>query len=161
MTDNQIEYLNQMLENAQVRVGARAIIVNSEHNHFLVEKNLGTRDQYLNFVGGRVELGETLEACIRREMQEETNAQVMRMEYLFVVENFITFKGETLHGLGHYFKVEIDRKQVQSRLDGIELVWLSINELSQADLRPHVVRDAIADGSFKSVRHLISRDNVA
>jgi len=161
MIDNQIEYLNQMLENAQIGLSARAIIVNSEHDHFLAEKNLGTRDQYLNFIGGRVELGETLEACIKREMQEETSAKVIRMEYLFVAENFITFKGETLHGLGHYFEVEIDTKEVQSRLDGIELIWLSINELSQADLRPHIVRDVVADGSFRSVRHLISRDNVA
>jgi 8-oxo-dGTP pyrophosphatase MutT (NUDIX family) len=161
MTDNQVEYLNQMLENAQVRVGARAIIINSEHDHFLVEKNLGTRDQYLNFIGGGVELGETLEACIRREIQEETNTQAMRMEYLFVVENYITFKGETLHGLGHYFEVEIDREEILSHLDGIELIWLSLNELAQVDLRPHVVRNSIVDGSYKSVRHLISRDNVA
>ena len=150
-----------MLENARIGLGARAIIVNSERDHFLAEKNLGTRDQYLNFIGGRVELGETLEACIKREMQEETNAKVMRMEYLFVVENFITFKGETLHGLGHYFEVEIDCTDVQSQLDGIELVWLSLDELAQADLRPHVVRDSISDGSFKSVRHLVSRDDVA
>ncbi|MEA3439758.1 MAG: NUDIX domain-containing protein [Chloroflexota bacterium] len=161
MSDNQINYLEWLLENAQIRVGARAIIINSESDHFLVEKNLETRDQYLNFIGGGIELGETLEACIEREMQEETNAQVARMEYLFVVENFIEFRGETLHGLGHYYEVEIDRNEVQSYLDGIELVWLSIDELAQADLRPHIVRDFIADGSYRSVRHLISRDNVA
>ena len=155
------DYFRLMIENAQVRLGARAIITNSERDHFLVEKNLGTRDQYLNFIGGGVELGETLEACIKREMEEETNAKVIRMEYLFVVENFVKFKGEITHGLGHYFEVEIDREEVQSHLGRIELVWLSISELAQVDLRPHIVRDCIVDGSYRLVRHLISRDNVA
>lgn len=150
-----------MVESGQVRPGARAIIVNSARDHFLVEKNNGARDQYLNFIGGGVELGETLVACIEREILEETNAKVIRMEYLFVVENFITFKGEMTHGLGHYFEVEIDRKEVRSDIDGIEFIWFSVNELAQVDLRPHVVRDCIEDGSYRSVRHLISRDDVA
>lgn len=154
------DYFRWMIENAQVRLGARAIVVDSEGDLFLVEKNLGTRDQYLNFIGGGVELGETLEACIKREMQEETDARVVRMEYLFVVENFIKFKGEVVHGLGHYFEVEIDRQEVQSRLDRTELIWLSMGELAQADLRPHIVRDCVVDGSYRSVRHLISRDDV-
>ena len=82
------------------------------------------------------------------------------MEYLFVVENFVTFEGEIAHGLGHYFEVEIDREQVKSHLNRIELLWLPISELAQADLRPHIVREHIADGSYRSVRHLISRDDV-
>ena len=82
------------------------------------------------------------------------------MEYLFVVENFINFKGEIVHGLGHYFEVEIDREEFQSHLNGIELIWLPIKELAQADLRPHIVRDSIVNGSYRSVRHLISRDEI-
>ena len=160
MTDD-YNYFRWMVENGQVRPAARAIIVNSGSDRFLVEKNHGARDQYLNFIGGGVDLGETLEACIEREIQEETNAHVTRMEYLFVVENFITFKGDITHGLGHYFEVELDRKEVRSDVDGIEFLWFSASELAQIDLRPNVVRDCIADGTYRSVRHLISRDNVA
>ena len=72
----------------------------------------------------------------------------------------LVYKGEMAHGLGHYFEVEIDRQEVQTKLDRIELVWLSIPELAQADLRPHIVRDHIADGSYRSIRHLISRGNI-
>lgn len=160
MTDDH-EYFHRMVEKGQVRVGARAIIVNSPGDRFLLEKNHGARDQYLNFIGGGLELGESLEACLEREIKEETNAQITRLQYLFVVENFITFKGEITHGLGHYFEVEVDREDVLSDVDGIEFPWFSTHDLAELDLRPHVVRDRLLDGTYKSVRHLISRDDVA
>jgi len=153
-------YFRQMVEDRQIRTGARAIIINSTADRFLVEKNLGTGDGYLNFIGGGVEIGETLEACLERELKEETNARAVRMDYLFVVENFITFKGEVIHGLGHYFEVELDREDVQPNDDGIELLWFSLNEMTNLDLRPHVVRDHIVDGVYRTVRHLISRDKI-
>lgn len=149
-----------MVQNGLVRPGARAIIINSDRSRFLVEKNHGAREQYLNFIGGGVELGETLEACIRREIQEETNAKIIRSEYLFVVENFVEFKGEITHGHGHYFEVELDRMDVRSDFEGIDFIWLSIKELPETDLRPHVVRDHIVNGSYRSVRHMISRDTI-
>ena len=158
MPDKLEKHLEAWLDDNQLRVGARMIIVNATRDHFLVEKNLDTRDQYMNFIGGGVELGETFEETILREISEETDAIITRMEYLFVVENFIHFKGETIHGLGHYFDVEIDRMEVKSLLEEIELIWLPINEVTQADLRPHVVRDAIANSTYRSARRLISRD---
>jgi len=160
MTDDHI-YFSWMVENAKVRLGARAIIVNPARTLFLIEKNHGAREHYLNFIGGGVELGETLAECLEREIQEETNAKAIRMEYLFVVENFVTFQGEITHGLGHYFEVELDREDVQSDTNGIEFIWLSTSKLAQMDLRPHVVRDCIANGSYRSIRHLISRGSMA
>ncbi len=159
MTDDHI-YYRWMVENGQIRSGARAIIVNTARDRFLIEKNHGARDHYMNFIGGGVDLGETLESCLEREINEETNAEVTRMEYLFVLENFITFKGDIIHGLGHYFEVEVDRLDVRSDVDGIEFLWFSADELARMDLRPHVIRDRIVDGTYKSVRHLISRDVV-
>lgn len=159
MTDDHI-FFRQLVENRQIRTGARAIIINSSADRFLVEKNHGARDGYLNFIGGGLELGETLKTCLDRELQEETNARAVRMEYLFVVENFITFKGEVTHGLGHYFEVVLDREDVRPINEGIELLWLSLNEITDIDLRPHVVRDNIVKGTYKSIRKLISRNDV-
>ena len=114
----------------------------------------------MNFIGGGVELGEALEACLEREVQEETNAKVIRMDYLFVVENFITFKGQITHGLGHYFEVELDREDVRANSDRSDLLWFSADALADIDLRPHAVRDHIVKGTYRSVRHLVSRDTI-
>ena len=159
MTDDHI-YFRWMVENGQIRPSSRAIIVNSSADRFLVEMNHGARDQYLNLIGGGVELGETLKACLEREIKEETNARIIKMDYLLVVENFITFKGEITHGLEHYFQVELDREDVLSTSDEIEFLWFSPDALADVDLRPHVVRDHIAKGTYRSVRHLVSRDIV-
>ena len=157
MNDDHI-YFNQMIDKGQIRIGSRAIIINQSADHFLVEKNLGTRDKYLNFIGGGVELGETLEACLEREVNEETNARIIEMKYLFFVENFITFKGHITHGLGHYFLVKLDREDVRPTSDNVEFLWFSAKELADIDLRPHVVRDQIVNGTYRSIHRLISRD---
>lgn len=159
MTDDHV-FFRWMVENRQIRASARAIVVDSSTSRFLIEKNHGARDQYHNFIGGGVELGELLESCLEREIEEETKAKVIRMKYLFVVENFITFKGAITHGLEHYFEVELDREDVRSDTDGIEFLWFSPNDLAGVDLRPHIVRDQIVKGTHQSVRHLISKDNV-
>ncbi|HEU0296576.1 MAG TPA: NUDIX domain-containing protein [Anaerolineales bacterium] len=160
MTDDHI-YFRWLAENRQIRASARAIIIDKSTDRFLVENNHGAQDQYLNFIGGGVELGESLESCLEREIREETNAKVIRMDYLFVVENFITFKGDITHGLEHYFEVELDREEVKSDTDGIDFKWFSSDDLADVDLRPHVVRDHIVKRTYQSVRHLISNDNVA
>jgi 8-oxo-dGTP pyrophosphatase MutT (NUDIX family) len=159
MTDD-YTFFRWMVESHQIRPSARAIVVNPSSGHFMVEKNHGALDHYLNFVGGGVELGETLEACLMREFQEETDAGIVRMEYLFVVEHFITFEGEITHGLEHYFEVALDREDVRSSTEGIEFPWLPKDDLAEADLRPHIVRDAIATGTYRTIRHLISKDSV-
>lgn len=159
MTDD-YTFFRWMVESHQIRPSARAIVVDPSSGRFLVEKNSGARERYLNFLGGGVELGETLEVCLKREIQEETNARIVQIDFLFVVENFITFKGDITHGLEHYFEVELDRADVKSTVEGIEFLWIAQNDLAGVDLRPHVVRDAISRGTYRSERHLISRDNV-
>jgi hypothetical protein len=91
-------------------------------------------------------------------VNEEANASITRAEYLFVVENMIRFQVQLRHGLGHYFEVELDREDVQSRDPNLEHEWIPIHALQEIDLRPHVVRDRIMDGTCRDVRHLVSRD---
>jgi len=83
------------------------------------------------------------------------------MDYLFVVENFITFKGDITHSLGHYFEVQLDREDLKSTLDNTDLMWFSRADLADLDLRPHVVRNHIVNRTYQSVRHLISKDDIA
>lgn len=139
-------------------MGARAIITNPIEDRFLLEKNHCEPEKFFNFIGGGLELGETLEECLRREIQEETSAGISRMEYLFHVENFITFRGAIVHGIGFYFLVELEREDVVSANDDYELLWFTRDQLVGLDLRPSIVRDCIVDGSYQSIDQLISKD---
>jgi 8-oxo-dGTP pyrophosphatase MutT (NUDIX family) len=150
-----------MVEKGLVRVGTRAIITNANKDKFLVEKNLNEPGQFLNFIGGGLELGETLDECLMREIMEETGLAISRMDYLFFVENFITMKGETIHGIGFYYLVELERDDIESPDEQYEFIWFSKAELAGIDLRPQVVRDSIVNGSFQSIDRLISKDILA
>jgi ADP-ribose pyrophosphatase YjhB (NUDIX family) len=157
----QANYYQLMLENNQIRPGARAIISNAARDYYLVENNtLEQGDDFLNFVGGGLEIGETLEECLRREIKEESNAVISSLNYLFLVENMVEYKGHVLHGLGFYFEVIVEQMDLKPKRPGIQFYWYTAGELADLDLRPHVVRDKIADGSYRSIRHLISKDVV-
>jgi ADP-ribose pyrophosphatase YjhB (NUDIX family) len=102
----------------------------------------------LNFIGGGLELGETLDECIKRKILVETFVGISRMKYIFIVENFISFKEEIIHGIGFYYLVELNRENVVSALDDHDFIWYQTEELANLELRPTIVRDCISDGSY-------------
>jgi len=152
------EFFRRLIENKQHRPSARAIIFDNSRQRILVEMNSDAREKYVNFPGGGIKLGETIEECLHREMIEELDAKITHFEYLFLVENFITFQGEVIHGIEHYCKVEFEREDIVSQMAGFEFPWIAISDLIETDLRPAIVRDRIVDGTYHDTRHLISRN---
>ena len=157
MPDDQA-FFRSILDNKQHRPGGRAIIFDSSHQHILVERNLGARENYDNFPGGGLELGETLQECISREMNEEIGATVLDFEFLFLVENFILLEGEYVGGIELYCEVKLESDEIESQEDGYEFLWIEVASLSDVDLRPIIVRDRIIDGTYRDVRHLVTRN---
>ena len=155
------DYFTWLDDGGWIRVSVRAIILNSAGDRTLVEHNVGLGATYLNFIGGGVETNETLLQCLERELAEEVDAKIVTARYLFVVENFIPHGDEWRHALEHYFQLELDRETVMPAQDGVELVWVPVERLGELDLRPVVVRDVIADGSYERVRHLVMRGSAA
>jgi len=157
MPDDQ-ELWRQIYESKQVQIGVRAIIFDSTGRKILVEKNLGAHEKYVNFPGGGLELGESIEQCISREMIEEIGIPILDFKFLFLVENFIPFDGEYLHGIELYCEVKLGTDDVDAQIEGYDFYWLAVDNLSDADLRPIIVRDRIVDGTFRNIRHLVTRN---
>ena len=151
------EFFRELIESKQHRPGGRAIIFDSTRCHILVEKNLDAREKYVNFPGGGIELGETLQECITREIMEEIGETIHDFEFLFLVENFILFEGQYLGGIELYCEITLDSDNVEAQEDGYELHWIEVAKLDQVDLRPAIVRDRIFDGTYRDVRHLVTR----
>lgn len=156
--DDYTDYFTWFDDGRWIRVSARAIIFDPDRSRILIERNTGAGNAYFNFIGGGVEVDETLQECIARELQEETDARIVAARYLFVLENFIPHGAETRHSLEHYFEIDLDREKVMPKSNGVEFWWIPIDQLGNIDLRPVVVRDSIRDGSYAQASHMLLRD---
>ena len=124
-----------------------------ENNQILLEKY--DSDSYC-LPGGYVNIGETSEEAIYRELKEELKFDFVIDEFLGVAENFFTnFKGDKTHGIDFYYKTSFKDKNDIDKIDydyveddhGIivqhDLRWFSLNELKSIDFRPQRIKEAI------------------
>ncbi|WP_348754039.1 NUDIX domain-containing protein [uncultured Aquincola sp.] len=135
-------------------------------------------DAFWALPGGRVEMGETAEAAVRREMREELGTDVDVGRLLAVVENLYTYRDRPHHGIEMYFAVSLRAgsplagcapfERVEEGgmgLDGVrtpgsrlQFQWFRAGELSQVDLRPSFLRHFLAAGDSQGVRHIVHED---
>jgi 8-oxo-dGTP diphosphatase len=87
--------------------------------------------------GGTVELGETLEEALIREMAEETGIEVEPLEVLTVFDRIERERGEVVF---HYVIVDYRCRLVSGTAragsDAAEVCWAGPDELRQFDLTP-------------------------
>lgn len=135
-----------------VRPSVRALIHNG--NGFLLQRPTDDPEACFAFIGGEYEVGDSFEGRIHQEIEEESSARVVSVEYRFVVENSFISGSHRIQTLEHYLEVEIDRDEVVSREPHLKQLWLSDEQFSRADVRPVVVRDALLKPNWREVRHL-------
>ena len=152
------EFLREIRDRGQHRPGGRAIIFDSTRSRMLIEWNQNESNEYGNFPGGGLELGETLNECLVRELKEEVGATVVDFEFLFLHENFILFEGEYLHGLELYCELKLNSDEIRQQPGEKEFLWVELESLGRIDIRPVQVRDLIVDDTYREVRYLVSKE---
>lgn len=145
------------------RYRAAAIIV--EDGCVLMARN--DRDDYFYSVGGAVELCETAEDAVRREVLEETGVPYEVDRLAFIHENFFEGEGPQLgmhcHELAFYFRMkprgtkELDSHSTTS--DGLpeQMVWIPIGDLPQYRHFPDFLEEMILKGN-PAVEHIVTGD---
>ena len=80
--------------------------------------------------GGTLELGETLESCLIREVKEEVDVDVIEKEHIGHRELLREKDGVSSHWVGHYFKVLVDRTKVKIMEDVFDdILWQSFHDI--------------------------------
>ncbi|OAV72738.1 NADH pyrophosphatase [Bacteroidales bacterium Barb6] len=99
----------------------------------------------LDLPGGFVDMAETAEAAVCREIKEETNLDVIGCRYLFSLPNIYPYSGFDVHTLDFFFECEtVGFASARAGDDASEIIILR-----PADLEPEAfgltsVREAVA-----------------
>ncbi|MEM7592952.1 MAG: NUDIX domain-containing protein [Cyanobacteria bacterium P01_A01_bin.83] len=149
----QDKFFEKIAEYKLVRVSVRSICL--QESHVLVEQPADNPHACYSFIGGELEFGELMESALKREYQEEIGLETRILRYLFVVENRFQFNDKLIHSLEHYFQTEIEQTKITSQESDLIQHWLPIKHIKDYDLRPHIVRDALDDGSWQTAKRLI------
>ncbi|WP_414584758.1 NUDIX hydrolase [Scytonema sp. PCC 10023] len=94
-------------------------------------------------MGGGVDFGETSLEALKREFQEEIQAELTNIRYLGCLENIFTFNGQSGHEIIQLFETDfVDPKFYQlDKLDFSEgerqktALWVDINRFKSGELR--------------------------
>ena len=122
---------------------------------------------FLCLPGGYVELGETTEQAICREMQEELGYKLEIVKYLGVVENFFVNKySKTMHEICFYYLLKPSKgeKAIYTDYSLIEndkghniklnFKWINIDTIDEYDVRPSLLKKIVKSKTL-TINHVI------
>ena len=133
-----------------MRRASRAIII--KDGKLLVTKRNKFGTVYYILIGGGVDLGESLEQALYRELEEESGIQVANPRLVF------TENSGDLYGLQHIFLCDyvggepvLHPESAEAMISALgkntyEPMWLPLEELATVPFRTERLRRAILDG---------------
>lgn len=112
-------------------------------------------------LGGAVQLGETTEEAVLREMQEEIGIEVELGPLAFIVENQFTLQEKSYHQIEFLYIVTPLSNPAPNLEEGNSIrqcEWVTFADLEKLDLNPAFLKTELAnwDGQLK---HFMNKDN--
>ena len=124
------------------------------HKYLMIRHQRGINKGYVNFPGGKKEVGEDMQACVIRETLEETGLTVKNP----VEVGYIEFPGADYHV--HVFKSTEFSGELKAKTDEVNLFWQDTDNLPYDKMRT-ADRDflpLILAGKFVKRRYFYSAD---
>ncbi|HHW4950366.1 TPA: NUDIX hydrolase [Streptococcus suis] len=112
-------------------------------------------------LGGAIQLGETTEEAVQREMQEEIGIEVELGPLAFIVENQFTMQEKSYHQIEFLYIVTPLSNPAPNLEEGNSVrqcEWVTFAGLEKLDLNPTFLKTELAkwDGQLK---HFMNKDN--
>jgi 8-oxo-dGTP pyrophosphatase MutT (NUDIX family) len=127
-----------------IEVLVRALILGDDH--VLLAHRIGAGNTFLP--GGHVEVGETLEDALVRELAEELDAEMELGGFLGALEHSFPRGAESVHELNLIFECRVRNSDPgvppRSKEPHLEFLWVPVAELEQRNLQPWPLVHAIS-----------------
>jgi len=121
-----------------------AVIENGNGEILVARRAKDPAQGTLDLPGGFVDMHETAEEAVCREVQEETNVRVSSLHYLFSVPNIYVYSGFEVHTVDMFFRCEVtDFKELKAQDDVSELQFTAPERLNPADFGLSSIRKGI------------------
>lgn len=135
MPRDYIKYIRSMVGHKEIiSVGLTAIIIN-EHNEVLLEQRSDTGTWCLP--GGSIDIGETVEEGLRREIKEETGLNLGPLQLFAIVsgekQKFHYPNGDITYYVDLYFLTRITGALPRKDSESLQLVFFPLNRLPSED----------------------------
>jgi len=98
----------------------------------------------LDLPGGFVDMDETVEEGMAREIREETGLEARSMSYMFSLPNLYEYSGMIIHTLDMFFRVEVDADAVpHADDDAASLQWIPLSKVQPELFGLNSIRHAV------------------
>ena len=145
--------LSVVLNNQKLNIRACAIIIHD--NKLLVHNNVN--ESHVALVGGRVEIGESSEQTIKREIMEEMGKEIEILEYVSTIENFFDADDMPYHEIMFVYRVDFKNEEDKKIVETIRNVegedelrydWIDLDKIDEYPLKPNILKNMIINNKF-------------
>lgn len=135
MAKDYIRYIRSMVGNKDIiSVGLTALIIN-EHNQILLEKR--SDNGMWCFPGGSIDIGETVEEGVRREVKEETGLNLGPLQLFAILsgekQKFAYPNGDVTYYVDIYFLSRVTGAKPRKDDESISLTFFDFDALPPSE----------------------------
>lgn len=118
-----------------------ALILNEREELLVCRRAKEPAKGTLDLPGGFIDMYETGEEGVMREVKEETGMDVIRAEYLFSLPNLYVYSGFTVHTLDMFFRCLVaDTRHYRAMDDAADLRFIPMEKICIEDFGLESVR---------------------
>ncbi|MDD4777099.1 MAG: NUDIX domain-containing protein [Fermentimonas sp.] len=121
-----------------------AVIKNSKGEILVARRAKDPAKGTYDLPGGFIDMYETAEEAVKREVNEETCLAVVSLSYLFSIPNIYVYSGFEVHTVDLFFECKVDDfSNLKAQDDVSELKFIALDDLNPEDFGLLSIRKGI------------------